>query len=296
MDPRFAGIDRLYGAGAAARLADAHVCVVGIGGVGSWAVEALARSGVGELTLIDGDDVCVSNTNRQLHALDGEFGRAKIAVMAARARAINPAIRVHEVADFLSPANLFELLGRGYDAVLDACDAVRIKIDLIAFCRRRKIPLVVSGSAGGRVDPTRVTARDLSKTEHDPMLALVRQKLRDDYGWTRNPKRYFGVQAVFSRENVNGEQRPDADDGSICRPRGAADAGTRLDCSGGLGAATHVTGTFAFVAVARIVAWLLEGPARARADVRRPAQRVVAQSGGGVDERPDFAVPDGGRS
>ncbi len=254
MNERFAGIDRLYGAGSAARLARAHVCVVGIGGVGSWAVEALARSGVGELTLIDADDVCVSNTNRQLHALDGEYGRAKVDVMAARIRAINPALRVHTIADFLTSANLFELLDRGYDAVLDACDALKVKVEMIAFCKRRKIPIVVSGSAGGRIDPTLITARDLSKTEHDILLGLVRRKLREDYGWTRNPKRYFGVQAVFSRENVNYPQA----DGSVCKTRAIdAEGGLKLDCSGGLGAATQVTGTFAFVAVSRVIEKLL---------------------------------------
>ena len=271
MNERFAGIDRLYGAGSAAHLAHVHVCVVGIGGVGSWAVEALARSGVGELTLIDADDVCLSNTNRQLHALDGEYGRAKVDVMAARARAINPALRVRTIADFLTSANLFELLDRGYDAVLDACDALKVKVDMIAFCKRRKIPIVVSGSAGGRLDPTLVTARDLSKTEHDAMLAIVRQKLRDDYGWTRNPKRYFGVQAVFSRENVNYPQS----DGSVCKTRGvSAETGLKLDCSGGLGAATQVTGTFAFVAVSRVVGRLLE----ARAQAGTPAKRAAGKA------------------
>jgi tRNA A37 threonylcarbamoyladenosine dehydratase len=263
MNPRFAGIDRLYGAGAAKRFAQAHVCVVGIGGVGSWAVEALARSGIGELTLIDADDVCLSNTNRQLHALDGEYGKSKVAVMAQRARAINPAIKVNVVADFLTSSNLWDLLGRDglapYDAVLDACDALKVKVEMIAFCRRRKIPVVVSGSAGGRMDPTLVTARDLSKTEHDAMLALVRQKLRDDYGWTRNPKRYFGVQAVFSHENPNGVFDPSGKSGAaLCATGASAESALKLDCSGGLGAATHVTGTFAFVAVSRVLAKLLE--------------------------------------
>lgn len=273
MTERFAGIDRLYGAGAAECFAHAHVCVVGIGGVGSWAVEALARSGVGELTLIDADDVCVSNTNRQLHALDGEYGKAKVEVMAQRARAINPAIKVHAVADFLTSSNLWELLGRDglrpFDTVLDACDALKVKVEMIAFCKRRKIPIVVSGSAGGRIDPTLVTSRDLSKTEHDAMLAIVRQKLRDDYGWTRNPKRYFGVQAVFSRENANYPQA----DGTVCKTRISGEGALKLDCSGGLGAATHVTGTFAFVAVSRVLAKLLKAKKPgADADKRMPVR------------------------
>lgn len=255
MKERFAGIDRLYGTGSVARLARAHVCVVGIGGVGSWAVEALARSGVGELTLIDADDVCVSNTNRQSHALEGSYGRPKVAVVAERVCAINPSIKVNAIEDFLVSTNLEELLARDYDAVLDACDALRIKVEMIAFCRRRKIPIVVSGSAGGRRDPTLITTRDLSKTEHDILLGLVRKKLRDDYGWTRNPKRYFGVQAVFSRENVNYPQA----DGTVCKTR-APDAETRLklDCSGGLGAAMHVTASFGMAAAGRLIERLLD--------------------------------------
>ncbi|HEY6942103.1 tRNA cyclic N6-threonylcarbamoyladenosine(37) synthase TcdA [Dokdonella sp.] len=253
---RFRGIDRLYGVGSVERLARAHVCVIGIGGVGSWAVEALARSGVGRLTLIDADEVCVSNTNRQLHALDGEFGKPKVAVMAARARAIHPGIAVDAIEQFLTPSNLGELLDRGYDLVIDACDAFRVKVETIAWCRRRKRPLVTIGSAGGRTDPTLVTVRDLSKTEHDAMLALVRKKLREEFNFPRGPKRYFGVQAVFSRENVRYPQA----DGSVCGTRPAGGDALKLDCGGGLGAATHVTATFAFAAVSRALARLLAAP------------------------------------
>jgi tRNA A37 threonylcarbamoyladenosine dehydratase len=253
---RFRGIDRLYGVGSVARLARTHVCVIGIGGVGSWAVEALARSGVGRLTLIDADDVCVSNTNRQLHALDGEFGKAKVAVMAARARAIHPGIAVDAIARFLTPSNLPELLDRGYDLVIDACDAFRVKVETIAWCRRRKRPLITIGSAGGRTDPTLVSVRDLSRTEHDAMLALVRKKLREEFNFPRGPKRYFGVQAVYSRENVRYPQA----DGSVCGTRPAGGDTLKLDCGGGLGAATHVTATFAFAAVSRALAKLLAAP------------------------------------
>jgi tRNA A37 threonylcarbamoyladenosine dehydratase len=171
---RFGGVDRLYGRGALARLASAHVCVVGIGGVGSWAVEALARSGVGRLTLIDADDLCVSNSNRQLPALEGQFGRSKVAAMAERCRAINPTIEVTEIASFLTPSNMAALLEGGFDLVLDACDSFRAKVELIAWCRRRKQAIVTVGSAGGRTDPTQVRVRDLSRTEHDAMLSLIR--------------------------------------------------------------------------------------------------------------------------
>ena len=178
MKERFGGIDRLYGNGALARFAACHVTVVGIGGVGSWAVEALARSGIGRLTLIDADDLCVSNTNRQLPALEGQYGRAKIEAMAERCRAINPRIELDLKPQFLTPSNLGELLEAPGDLVLDACDSFRTKVESIAHCRRRKQPIVTVGSAGGRSDVTQIRVRDLSRTEHDAMLSLIRKKLR----------------------------------------------------------------------------------------------------------------------
>ena len=252
---RFAGIDRLYGNGSAQRLSSRHVCVVGLGGVGSWAVEALARSAVGRLTLIDADEVCLSNTNRQLHALDGQFGRGKAQVLAERCLAINPKMEVAAVASFLTPANLPDLLDRGYDLVLDACDSFRSKVELIAWCRRRKLAQVVVGSAGGRTDATQVRVRDLSRTEHDALLALVRKKLRAEFGFPKNAARYFSVPAVYSLENVRYPQA----DGSVCgtRPALGPDAALKLDCGAGLGAATHVTGTFAFAAVGKSLELLL---------------------------------------
>src|SRR5690348_8182683 len=169
-DSRFSGIDRLYGAGSAARLARAQVAVVGLGGVGSWAAEALARSGIGALTLIDADEVCVSNVNRQSHALEGEFGRAKVDVLDERLRAINPHLHLDARTQFLTPANIGALLEERHDLILDACDAFRVKLELIAASRRAKHPLIVVGSAGGRTDATRVRVRDLAHTEHDKLL------------------------------------------------------------------------------------------------------------------------------
>ena len=255
LNARFAGVDRLYGRGSVARLQQRHVCVVGLGGVGSWAVEALARSGVGRMTLVDADEVCLSNTNRQLHALEGQYGRGKAEVLAERCRAIKPALAVEVVPQFLLPSNLAELLDRGYDLVLDACDSFRSKVELIAWCRRRKLPLVVVGSAGGRTDPTQVRLRDLSRTEHDALLALVRKKLRAEFNFPKNKDRYFGVPAVYSLENVRYPQA----DGSVCgtRPALGPDAALKLDCGAGLGAATHVTGAFAFAAVGKALELLL---------------------------------------
>ena len=253
---RFSGIDRLYGVGASRAFARCRVAVVGMGGVGSWAVEALARTGVGHMTLIDADDICVSNTNRQLPAMDGAFGRPKVEAMAERCRAINPAIDVQCVPSFLTAANLQALLEPGFDVVLDACDSFRSKVELIAWCRRRKLPIVVCGSAGGRTDTTQIRVRDLSRTEHDAMLALVRKKLRAEFNFPKNRDRYFGVSAVYSLENVRYPQV----DGTVCgvRPAVAGDAALKLDCGAGLGAATHVTGAFAFAAVGRVIELLLK--------------------------------------
>lgn len=253
---RFGGVDRLYGRGSVARFARCHVAVVGLGGVGSWLVEALARSAVGRLTLIDADDLCVSNTNRQLPALEGQYGVGKARAMAERCRAINPAIEVDAREVFLTPSNLEAQLGGGFDLVVDACDSFRTKVESIAWCRRRKQPVLTVGSAGGRVDPTLVRVRDLSRTEHDAMLALVRKKLRGEFNFPKGPKRYFGVPAIYSLENVRYPQA----DGTVCglRPVVAGDAALKLDCGAGLGAATHITGAFAFAAAGKALELLLK--------------------------------------
>ncbi len=256
---RFAGVDRLYGRGAVEHLSRMRVAVVGLGGVGSWLVEALARSAVGTIELIDADDLCVSNTNRQLPALAGQYGRSKAEAMAERCRAINPAIDARPVQSFLTGSNLEELLGSRPDLVVDACDSFRTKVEAIAWCRRRKQPVITVGSAGGRTDPTLVRVRDLSRTEHDAMLALVRKKLRGEFAFPKNPQRYFGVPAVYSLENVKYPQP----DGTVCgvRPQLGADAALKLDCGAGLGAATHITGTFAFAAAGKALEMLLKSRA-----------------------------------
>jgi tRNA A37 threonylcarbamoyladenosine dehydratase len=254
IDPRFAGIERLYGAGSVARLGAARVAIIGVGGVGSWAAEALARSGIGSLALIDADEVCISNANRQLHTLADTLGKAKVAVMAERLRGINPALEVEPVARFVTPATLAELLERGFDLVLDACDAFRVKVEMAAWCRRRKLPLIVCGSAGGRTDPTMIRVRDLSRTEHDALLSLMRRKLRQEFRFPSNRDRYFGVPAVYSLENVRYPQA----DGSVCGTRPEGVDSLKLDCGGGLGAAAHVTGAFAFAAVGRALEMLLK--------------------------------------
>ncbi|MEO6365060.1 MAG: tRNA threonylcarbamoyladenosine dehydratase [Luteimonas sp.] len=253
---RFAGIDRLYGSGAVERLSERRVAVIGIGGVGSWVVEALARSGIGHLTLIDADDLCLSNTNRQLPALEGQYGRNKAEVVAERCRAINPLLVVEPQQAFVTPSTLEQHLGNGFDLVIDACDSFRSKVEMIAWCRRRKQSIITVGSAGGRTDPTLVRVRDLSRTEHDAMLALIRRKLRGEFNFPKSTQRYFGVSAVYSLENVRYPQA----DGSVSglRPRLDPHAALNLDCGAGLGAATHVTGAFAFAAVGKAMELLLK--------------------------------------
>jgi tRNA threonylcarbamoyladenosine dehydratase len=244
---RFGGIRRLFGEEGQERLRRAHVCVIGLGGVGSWAVEALARSGVGELTLVDLDDVCVSNVNRQLHALDGELGKPKVEVLARRVHAINPACGVHPVQAFFLKSNAAEILRIPFDYVLDAIDSPARKCLLIAQCRERAIPVITVGGSAGRRDPTAVQVTDLAFSSHDRLLQEVRKKLRTRHGFPRGDLP-FGVECVISREAV----AYPAKDGSVCATP-EADADLRLDCDSGFGTASFVTGTFGFVAAARIV-------------------------------------------
>ncbi|WP_445000410.1 tRNA cyclic N6-threonylcarbamoyladenosine(37) synthase TcdA [Halomonas mongoliensis] len=251
-DLRFGGIRRLYGSRAVERFRSAHVVVVGVGGVGSWTVEALARSGIGKLTLIDLDDVCVSNVNRQLHALDGTVGRPKVEVLAERCRAIQPGIEVVEEIAFVTPTNLAERIPEDADHLVDAIDSVVAKAALIAWCKRRKLPITVTGAAGGQTDPTRIRVADLARTEHDPLLAKVRARLRRDFGFSRNPKRRFSVECVYSDEQL---VYPSAD-GEVCLQKPGSGESTRLDCASGFGAATFVTGSFGFVAASRVLARL----------------------------------------
>lgn len=265
---RFGGIARLYGQQGAQTLQKAHFCVIGIGGVGSWVAESLARNGVGQITLIDLDDICISNTNRQIHALSNTIGESKVEVMAERIKQINPDCLVNIVEDFVTTDNLAELMSAkdmpsGYDYVIDAIDAVDIKVRLIAFCKRNKIPIITIGGAGGQVDPSQISITDLSKTYQDPLLAKVKNQLRREFNFPRADlpkasKRKFAIDAVFSTEQL---RYPDAT-GDVClaKPEVNEDGvtATRLDCSGGFGATTHVTATFAFFAVARAIDKLLK--------------------------------------
>ena len=274
---RFGGIGRLYGNRALAALRDGHFLVLGIGGVGTWAAEALARTGVGKITLVDLDDICVSNSNRQIHTLNSTIGQMKTSVMAQRLTAINPELEVIEVADFIHAKNLHQIIRKDHSAVLDAIDSTKSKAALIAHCKRRKLPLITVGSAGGKRDPRAITSADLTRTTNDPLLAKVRNTLRREYGFSRNTKRVFSVEAVYSTEQMI---YPDGQ-GETCHTAAGLGESTRLDCSGGFGAATMVTGTFGFVAASRLIDIYLRKVERAAQtrDDTAPAQQAGGSEG-----------------
>jgi tRNA A37 threonylcarbamoyladenosine dehydratase len=256
LDRRFGGVARLYGDAAAARLRASHVVVIGLGGVGSWAAEALARCGVGRLTLIDLDHVALSNTNRQIQALGDEYGKAKVAVMAERIHAIHPAAQVHTVEEFVDANNVAALVPAA-DAVIDCVDQVLAKAALVVHCRAQRLPLVCCGAGGGRIDPTRIRRADLARVEGDPLLAKLRHKLRREHGYARVDARgrvpAFGVTTISSDEPVR-------------RPEAQADGGLAagLSCAG-YGSSVMVTASLGMAAAAAAID-LLIAPKRPAAD------------------------------
>ena len=258
VDPvrRFGGVARLYGEQAAARLRASHVTVVGIGGVGSWAAEALARCAVGRITLVDMDHVAESNTNRQIHALGDAYGRAKVAAMADRIVAINPVCDVRPIDDFATVENVRQIVG-ACDVVLDCIDQVNSKAALIAHARSSGVAIVTCGAAGGRIDPSRLARGDLGEIIGDPLLARVRQRLRRDHGFARASAQRpvkFGVMAVFSDEPL---ARPEP----TCAESTPAPTGG-LACSG-YGSTVVVTATMGLLAAAEALTALAAGPIRA---------------------------------
>jgi tRNA A37 threonylcarbamoyladenosine dehydratase len=239
---RFGGLERLYGVAGAQRIQQSHVVVVGIGGVGSWAAEALARSGVGHITLIDLDHVAESNINRQIHALDSTVGQAKVVAMRERIAQINPACVVNGIEEFVEPANWPQLLPVGVNAVIDACDQIKAKTAMAAWARQTRALFVSAGAAGGKRLAHKVDIDDLAHTTHDPLLAQVRYRLRKEHGAPREGKT-IGVACVFSREAVAPPDPSCAIDG----------ADGSLNCHG-YGSVVSVTATFGQCAAG----WLLD--------------------------------------
>ncbi len=251
---RFGGIARLYGKAALETLAAAHVAIIGVGGVGSWTAEALVRSGIGRLTLIDLDDICVTNVNRQLPALDGEIGKAKAEVITERMRKINPKVQCNSILKFLTESNANRLLDGDYDFVVDAVDRMSIKTLIIAKCVERKTRVITIGGAGGRRDLTQIKIGDLGVTGGDLLLKQVRKKLRRDHGWQRGEGNDYGVAAVYSAEP---QMFPWAN-GEVCATK-EPESNLTMDCASGFGAACFVTGTFGFAAAGEVVRRLTLG-------------------------------------
>ncbi|MDH5395268.1 MAG: tRNA cyclic N6-threonylcarbamoyladenosine(37) synthase TcdA [Gammaproteobacteria bacterium] len=247
-EDEFAGIARLYGTAAYALIKDMHVCVIGIGGVGSWVVEALARSAVGKITLIDYDTIAESNINRQIHTLKTTIDQKKCQAMKERVAQINPGCEVTIIDDFITLENMPEYLGRDYDYVVDAIDSIKFKAGIIYYCKRNKIPVLTTGGAGGLTDPSVIEVVDLTKTYNDALAAKVRSTLRDQYNFTKNSKRRFGVDCVFSAQ----QQLYPKEDGTVSHEKPGIH-GVSLDCRFGYGAASFVTGTFGFIAAAHVI-------------------------------------------
>jgi tRNA A37 threonylcarbamoyladenosine dehydratase len=281
-EARFNGVGRLVSAAGLERLRSAHVCVVGIGGVGSWVVEGLARSGIGRLTLVDLDDVCISNVNRQLHAIVGELGKPKVEVMARRIHAINPECQAHPLHSFFLKSNAAEILQTRFDVVVDAIDSVSLKALLIASCRERGLPVITAGAAGGRRDPTAIEVVDLARSSHDRLLAQVRRLLRKRFHFPRGD-RNFRVEAVVSREQVVYPKQ----DGTVCAAREDA-TDLRLDCNSGFGTASFVTGTFGLVVASRVVHRIASGINPAPVALPKKFSGTAAElAGDGEDDATD---------
>lgn len=242
---RFGGIARLYGDVALARFMQSRICVVGVGGVGSWIVEALARSAIGHITMIDLDNVAESNVNRQLHALTDTLGKAKVTALHERIRLINPLCEVTEIEDFVTPDNVAQMLAAGqFDYVIDAVDDVKAKVAMIVYCKAHGIPLLTTGSAGGQTDPTQIEVRDLTRTEQEPLLAKVRRRLRQEHGFPRGTKNKFHIDAVFSTEPL---RFPEGENCAV-----GEEGITGLNCAG-FGSAMVVTASFGLAAAAHVL-------------------------------------------
>jgi tRNA A37 threonylcarbamoyladenosine dehydratase len=251
VDASFTGFRQLVGDEAYRRITESSVCVVGLGGVGSWAVEALARSGVGALTLVDLDEVCVTNINRQLHALTSTVGQSKAEVLAERVRLINPLCKVTAVRKFFSSQTADSILGEKFSLVLDTIDTADHKTLLLAECVKRGLPAITVGASGNRLSPDLLRVVDLSKTIHDPLLQIVRKSLRQDHDFPRSERTLFEIPCIYAPLQRGAMEAQLAscgvtDDESEARSRGKS-------CNAGLGSAVYVTGAVGFMAAAQAI-------------------------------------------
>jgi tRNA A37 threonylcarbamoyladenosine dehydratase len=252
-EEKFGSLSRVYGDEVFSIIRASHICIVGVGGVGSWVAEALVRSGVGKITLVDGDTVSNSNMNRQIHTLDASIGLAKTEVMLERMQQINAECIVKTINEYMHEKNLRDILLRDYqetdfDGVIDAIDNIKVKSAMIYCCKRNKIPIITTGGAGGLTDPAKIEIKDLSRTWNDPLAAAVRLRLRQQHNFARNLKRSFGVPCVYSTQQ---QCYPDKDGKPGFSKPGVA--GLSLDCNYGYGSSVMVTASFGFAAAAKMI-------------------------------------------
>jgi tRNA A37 threonylcarbamoyladenosine dehydratase len=236
----FQGILNLYQCDLDA-LKSKHICIIGVGGVGSWASEMLVRSGIGEITLIDLDEVCLTNINRQVQAHFESVGQSKISLLEKRLKLINPHLKVHLIHDFLTSKNMENYISSRFDFVLDAIDSANIKTNLILYCKRNKIPLIVTGAAGGKTDPSLVTYSDLNHTVYDKLLFRIRKSLRREHGFSRDKNKKYRIPVVYSPEPPRGDQKASG-----------------ISCDTGMGSAGFITATFGNLASGYIINKLIE--------------------------------------
>jgi tRNA A37 threonylcarbamoyladenosine dehydratase len=246
---RFDGLGRVFGETALVELQRAHFCVVGIGGVGSWAAEACARSGIGTITLIDHDDIHISNTNRQVHTLNNSLDRSKVEVLRERILAINPECDCRAVDDLVTRGSIDKFDFAQFDYVIDAIDHVSHKLSLMHHCRRNKIRCISTGGAGGRIDPTQIQVKDLTLCFNDPLLAKLRSHLRQQLGYSRNPKRRYAMDCVFSAEQA----LYPAAGGSVSYEKPESSERSTLGCATGIGSFVGVTAAFGFTAASHAI-------------------------------------------
>lgn len=258
MHRRFDRMGRLIGDDAMETLFQSHVSVIGLGGVGSWAAESLMRSGVGRLTLIDFDEICITNFNRQLHALQGQVGQKKATVMAERLSKINPQARVDGIPKFYNADHCAELFSVRPDFVIDAIDSITSKCHLIAYCKKEGIPIITSTGSGGRMDPTRVKMTDLADTQNDPLAKAVRRILREQYEFSKEGQ--WGIPAVYSDEPPQKPMELTYDKGQgfkcVC-PQGQNEF---FNCDNRnliLGNSSFVTGAFGLACASHVVRSLI---------------------------------------
>ena len=249
---RFSGISRLYGKNELKVLNTSHILIVGIGGVGTWTAEAIARSGIGKITLVDLDDVCVSNTNRHLIAKTGNIGKQKVQVMKERIELINPDCEVNAIENFFTKESSKEILESDYTIVIDCIDSVNNKALLIAACKRKKFPVIVCGGSAGKRDLSRIQIKDLNLAKGDHLINNVKEVLLNEYHFPRQ-KTPFRVKCIFSDEGRYFAQK----DGTVCKDK-VKDANLKLDCASGLGTASFITGSFGFYAASEAIRQILK--------------------------------------